>query len=58
MVRLRPSRKAPVGGGATIAVQTNVSFDLGAAVKELIAAIGAEPSAAALQSLEAIADGD
>ena len=38
-----------IGGGATIAVQTNVSFDLGAAVKELIAAIGAEPSAAALQ---------
>ena len=29
-----------IGGGATIAVQTNVSFDLGAAVKELIGVIG------------------
>jgi hypothetical protein len=46
------------GHSATIAVQTNVSLDLGAAVKELIAAIGAEPSAAALRSLEAIVDGE
>jgi hypothetical protein len=47
-----------LGGGATIAVQTNVSVDLGAAVKELIAAIqpDATNGSRALDRLEAIVD--
>jgi hypothetical protein len=32
-----------IGGGATVAVQTNVNIDMGAAVKELIAAVMPKP---------------
>ena len=46
------------GNGATVNVQTNVSVDLGAAVKELAAIVGSKPSARALKRLEAAADGE
>ena len=35
-----------IGGGATIAVQTNVNVDLGAAARELISALRPHPDAA------------
>ena len=39
-------------------VQTNVSVDLGSAVRELAAIVGPKPSAKALKRLEAVADGE
>ena len=46
------------GSGATVNVQTNVSVDLGAAVRELAAIVGFKPSARALRKLESVADGE